>query len=158
MPKFKKGLAGIMAAAMLATAIGTPAAAFAATNKTTTATVKADDSNLTVTVPTVIPFTMGADGVLTSASEGALQIVNGSNFGIHVSGVSVAKQSPFNIVADAANPTAKAGSYSLAPTGSAGATLTLKAQGDAKNVKEDIAKGKTMATITWTFAAGNAAE
>lgn len=137
MPKFKKGLAGIMAAAMLATAIGTPAAAFAATNKTTTATVKADDSNLTVTVPTVIPFTMGADGVLTSASEGALQIVNGSNFGIHVSGVSVAKQSPFNIVADAAkasednavdfqfgvdsalidaaNPTAKAGSYSLAP-------------------------------------------
>lgn len=59
---------------------------------------------------------------------------------------------------DAANPTAKAGSYSLAPTGSAGATLTLKAQGDAKNVKEDIAKGKTMATITWTFAAGNAAE
>lgn len=34
MPKFKKGLAGIMAAAMLATAIGTPAAAFAATNKT----------------------------------------------------------------------------------------------------------------------------
>lgn len=94
--------------------------------------------------------------------------------------MSVAKQSPFNIVADAAkasednavdfqfgvdsalidaaNPTAKAGSYSLAPTGSAGATLTLKAQGDAKNVKEDIAKGKTMATITWTFAAGNAAE
>lgn len=180
MPKFKKGLAGIMAAAMLATVIGTPAAAFAATNKTTTATVKADDSNLTVTVPTVIPFIMGADGVLTSASSGALQIVNGSNFGIHVSGVSVAKQSPFNIVADAAkasednavdfqfgvdsalidaaNPTAKAGSYNLAPTGAAGATLTLKAQGDAKNVKEDIAKDKTVATITWTFAAGNAAE
>ena len=105
MPKFKKGLAGIMAAAMLATAIGTPAAAFAATNKTTTVTVKADDSNLTVTVPTVIPFTMGADGTLTSASSGALQIVNGSNFGIHVSGVKVTKQSPFNIVADASKAT-----------------------------------------------------
>jgi hypothetical protein len=179
MPKFKKSLAGIMAAAMLATAIGTPAAAFAATNKTTTVTVKADDSNLTVTVPTVIPFTMGADGVLASASSGALQIVNGSNFAIHVSDVDVAQQSPFNIVADAAqasednavdfqfgvdsalidaaNPTAKAGSYDLAPTGDAGATLTLKAQGDAKNVKEDIAKDKTVATITWTFAAGNAA-
>lgn len=38
------------------------------------------------------------------------------------------------------------------------ATVTLKAQGDAKNVKEDIAKDKTVATITWTFAAGNAAE
>lgn len=113
------------------------------------------------------------------ASSGALQIVNGSNFGIHVSGVSVAKQSPFNIVADAskatednavdfqfgvdsalidaAAPKAKAGSYDLAPTGAAGATLNLKAQGDAKNVKEDIAKDKTVATITWTFAAGNAA-
>lgn len=34
MPKFKKGIAGIMAAAMLATAIGTPAAAFAAKDKT----------------------------------------------------------------------------------------------------------------------------
>lgn len=29
-------------------------------------------------------------------------------------------------------------------------------KGDAKNVKEDIAKDKTVATITWTFAAGNA--
>ena len=58
---------------------------------------------------------------------------------------------------DAAAPKAKAGSYDLAPTGDAGATLNLKAQGDAKNVKEDIAKDKTVATITWTFAAGNAA-
>ena len=56
-----------------------------------------------------------------------------------------------------AAPKAKAGSYDLAPTGAAGATLNLKAQGDAKNVKEDIAKDKTVATITWTFAAGNAA-
>ena len=38
------------------------------------------------------------------------------------------------------------------------AAAFLKAQGDAKNVKEDIAKDKTVATITWTFAAGNAAE
>lgn len=147
-------------------------------SQTITLVYEIDDSNLTVTVPTVIPFTMGADGHLTSASSGALQIVNGSNFGIHVSGVSVAEQSPFNIVADAskasednavdfqfgvdsalidaAAPKAKAGSYDRAPTGAAGATLALKAQGDAKNVKEDIAKDKTVATITWTFAAGNA--
>lgn len=178
MPKFKKAFAGVMAAAMLATAIGTPAAAFAATSKSTTVTVKANDSNLTVTVPTVIPFTMSPDGTLTSASSGTMKIVNGSNFGIHVSGVTVAKQSPFTIVADAANatednavdfqfgvdgalidavsPKAKAGSYDLAPTGASGASLTLKAQGNAKNVKEDIAKDKTVATIGWTFAAGNA--
>lgn len=137
-----------------------------------------DDSNLTVTVPTVIPFTMGADGVLTSASSGALQIVNGSNFAIHVSDVDVARQSPFNIVADAAqasednavdfqfgvdsalidaaNPTAKAGSYDLAPTGDAGATLTLKAQGDAKNVKRNLSVETKLADITWTFTVGEA--
>lgn len=147
-------------------------------SQTITLVYEIDDSNLTVTVPTVIPFTMGADGVLTSASSGALQIVNGSNFGIHVSGVKVAKQSPFNIVADAskasednavdfqfgvasalidaANPTAKAGSYDLAPTGDAGATLTLKAQGDAKNVKRDLSAETKLADITWTFTVGEA--
>lgn len=147
-------------------------------SQTITLVYEIDDSNLTVAMPTVIPFTMGADGRLTSASSGALQIVNGSNFGIHVSGVSVAKQSPFNIVADAskasednavdfqfgvdsalidaANPTAKAGSYNLAPTGDAGATLTLKAQGDAKNVKRDLSVETKLADITWTFTVGEA--
>lgn len=147
-------------------------------SQTITLVYEIDDSNLTVTVPTVIPFTMGADGVLTSASSGALQIVNGSNFAIHVSGVDVAQQSPFNIVADAskasednavdfqfgvdsalidaANPTVKAGSYDLAPTGDAGATLTLKAQGDAKNVKEDLSVETKLADIRWTFTVGEA--
>lgn len=147
-------------------------------SQTITLVYEIDDSNLTVTVPTVIPFTMGADGVLTSASSGALQIVNGSNFAIHVSGVDVAQQSPFNIVVDAAqasednavdfqfgvdsalidaaNPTAKAGSYDLAPTGDAGATLTLKAQGDAKNVKEDLSVETKLADIRWTFTVGEA--
>lgn len=147
-------------------------------SQTITFVYEIDDSNLTVTVPTVIPFTMGADGVLTSASSGALQIVNGSNFAIHVSDVDVAQQSPFNIVADAAkasednavdfqfgvdsalidaaNPTAKAGSYDLAPTGDAGATLTLKAQGDAKNVKEDLSVETKLAGIRWTFTVGEA--
>lgn len=55
---------------------------------------------------------------------------------------------------DAAAPTVKAGSYDLAPTGAAGATLTLKAQGNAKNVKADVASAQNIANITWTFAAG----
>jgi hypothetical protein len=147
-------------------------------SQTITLVYEIDDSNLTVTVPTVIPFTMGADGVLTSASSGALQIVNGSNFAIHVSDVDVAQQPPFNIVADAAqaaednavdfqfgvdsalidaaNPKAKAGSYDLAPTGDAGATLTLKAQGDAKNVKRNLSVETKLADITWTFTVGEA--
>lgn len=32
----------------------------------------------------------------------------------------------------------------------------IELEGLDKNVKEDIAKDKTVATITWTFAAGNA--
>lgn len=179
MPKFnrKSAFSGMLAAAMLATAVAAPVSAFAATVKSTPVIVKADDTNLTVTVPTVIPFVMAADGTLTSASEGAMQIVNGSNFAVHVSGVSVAKQAPFNLVADATQaaddnsvdfqfgvdgglidasaPTVKAGSYNMEPDGGAD-TLTLKAQGNAKKVKQDIAKDKTVANITWTFAAGSA--
>lgn len=171
-----KATASVMATAMLAAAIASPLAAFAA--PTTQVTLEADDSNLTVTVPTVIPFMMGADGVLTSASADTLQIVNGSNFGIHVSDVAVDVETPFTLVADAgaatednavdfqfgvdgdlidaAAPTLVAGSYDLMPTGAAGATLTLKAEGNAKNVSEDISTSETLANIRWSFAAGYA--
>ena len=61
--------------------------------------VTADDSNLVVTVPTVIPFVMHADGTLTSSDVG--EVVNDSNFAIHVKSVSVTPNKPFTIVADA---------------------------------------------------------
>lgn len=61
--------------------------------------VTADDSNLVVTVPTVIPFVMHADGTLTSSDVG--EVVNDSNFAIHVKSVSVTPKKPFTIVADA---------------------------------------------------------
>ena len=175
----KSGAAkGLMAAVALATVIGAPASAMAAegpTTKSTPVTLVGDSSNLTVTVPTVIPFVMTADGVLTSSAD-AMKIVNGSNFGINVSDVAVEAQDPFTIVADAsvsdadnavdfqfgvedakidaATPSVKAGKYNMGPAGAANA-LTIVAEGNAKNVKADLSDAQQVASITWTFAAGN---
>lgn len=173
-------LVGLMTAAALVAPAGVPAAVAASgqTTGSTQVTMTADSSNLKVTVPTVIPFVMNADGTLTSASEGALQITNQSNFAIHVTDVKVANQGGFNIVADAtqasednavdfqfgvadhlidaASPAVPAGSYNLAPVGDAAAVLDLTAQGNAKNVKADIASAQGIANITWSFAAGSA--
>lgn len=52
-----------------------------------------------VTVPTEIPFVMHADGTLTSSELG--EVINGSNFAIHVKRVSVTPNKPFTIVSDA---------------------------------------------------------
>lgn len=140
--------------------------------------VTADDSNLTMKVPTVISFTMTQDGTLTSSGLG--EIDNDSNFAIHVKSVSVEKAGSFNIVADASaatednavsfkfgkagqlmdasSPQPATGQYNLAPEGVKDGSdkFTLEANGKAKNVKEDISAQQTVANITWTFAAGNA--
>ena len=177
MPK-KNMVAGIMAAAMLATAVAGPVSAFAATTKTTPVNVKADDSNLTVTVPTEIAFTVSPDGTMTAANT---QITNGSNFAIHVSDVAVAEQSPFKLVADADKATEDnaiafsfgvagaqiaahnasktmltQGSYDMGPTGASNQTLEITASGKAKNIKQNIAQKQQIANITWTFSAGQA--
>lgn len=100
MPKFKKGLAGIMTAAMLTTAIGTPVAAFASTTKTTDVTLTAQDDNLIVTVPSEIPFALMPSGELVAPSDEALQIVNGSSFAIRTDSVAVTPAGGLNIVSD----------------------------------------------------------
>ncbi len=77
-----------------------PVTVFASGNTgSTQVEVSADDSNLTVTVPTEIPFVMHADGTLTSSELG--EVINGSNFAIHVKSVSVTPNKPFTIVTDA---------------------------------------------------------
>lgn len=77
-----------------------PVTVFASGNTgSTQVEVFADDSNLTVTVPTEIPFVMHADGTLTSSELG--EVINGSNFAIHVKSVSVTPNKPFTIVTDA---------------------------------------------------------
>lgn len=175
---FQKKLAmTALAAVMTLGAVAVPVTAFAAgTTGATEVKVTVDDSNLTVTVPTVIPFSMDAAGVLTSGEVG--NIVNGSNFSIHVKEVAVQQASPFNLVADAEQatednaisfqfgkegalmdaktPTAAVGQYDLAPTGAEGDKIAIVANGKAKNVKADIGTAQKVADITWTFAAGKA--
>lgn len=175
-----RALAGAMAAAMLATAVAGPVSAFAApTTKSTEVKVHATDENLTVTVPTAIDFLMAADGTLTASDT---QIVNGSNFAIHVSDVAVAKAGNYNLVADAdkatednavqfsfgvdgAQITAHNASksmltqskYDMGPKADdTSDTLTIKASGKAKNIKENISTEQTVANITWTFGVGQA--
>lgn len=88
------------ATALAVGAVATPVSVFAAGNTgSTQVEVTADDSNLTVTVPTEIPFVMHADGTLTSSELG--EVINGSNFVIHVKNVSVTPNKPFTIVSDA---------------------------------------------------------
>lgn len=77
-----------------------PVTVFASGNTgSTQVEVSADDSNLTVIVPTEIPFVMHADGTLTSSELG--EVINGSNFAIYVKSVSVTPNKPFTIVTDA---------------------------------------------------------
>lgn len=175
-----RALAGAMAAAVLATAVVSPVSAFAAgTAKNTDVKIHADDSNLVVTVPTAIDFVMASDGTLTAADT---QIVNGSNFAIHVSDVAVAKAGNYTLVADAASATEDNAvqfsfgvdgaqitahnanksmltktKYDMGPASEDTAdTLTIKASGKAKNIKENISTEQTVANITWTFGVGQA--
>lgn len=175
-----RALAGAMAAAMLATAVAGPVSAFAApTTKTTPVVVHATDENLTVEVPTKIDFVMAPDGTLTAADT---TITNGSNFAIHVSDVAVAKAGNYTLVADAASATEDNAvqfsfgvdgaqitahnanksmltrtKYDMGPASEDTAdTLTIKASGKAKNIKENISTEQTVANITWTFGVGQA--
>ena len=97
----KLKLMGIVLATVLVVgAVATPMSVFAVGNTgITQVEITADDSNLTVTVPTEIPFVMHADGILTSGEVG--EVINGSNFAIHVKSVSVTPNKPFTIVSDA---------------------------------------------------------
>lgn len=164
-----------MAAAVMCASLGGGLVTHAATNAQTPVTLVADDSRLSITVPTIIPLTMDAAGVLQSASVAPIK--NNSNFAIHVKSVKVDAVEPFTIVADAAQATAdnavdfqfgvaghlidaKApvpakGFYNMESKGGAD-TLAMTAGGNAKNVKADIASAQQIANITWTFAAGQA--
>lgn len=86
-------------------AVTIPVTVFASGNTGTTGStqveITADDSNLTVTVPTEISFVIHADGTLTSSELG--EVINDSNFPIYVKSVSVTPNTPFTIVEDASS-------------------------------------------------------
>lgn len=182
-----KARVGALAVSLvMATAIATPALAFAdgtTSTKSTEVTIKSvtpgpgPDGNLSFEVPTQIPFVAKADGTMLAPSADTLKIQNKSVFPIHVVNMAVTEQSPFKLVADVTTGTAANAfqftvnglqaaasvdtsvnaAWNMGYAGSANATTLLDIT-DAKIVRvtTDITTPKKAATITWTVASGAA--
>lgn len=180
-----KARVGALAVSLvMATAIATPALAFAdgpTSTKSTEVTIQSvtpgPDGNLSFTVPTQIPFVAKADGTMLVASADNLKIQNLSVFPIHVVNMAVTEQSPFKLVPDVEKSTdanafqfkvnglqaAKSvdtsanTAWSMGHAGSANDKIILDIA-DAKiaRVTTNITTPQKAATITWTVASGAA--
>lgn len=180
-----KARVGALAVSLvMATAIATPALAFAdgTTSQSTDVTIQSatpapDGDNLSFSVPTQIPFVAKADGTMLAPSADTLKIQNKSVFPIHVVKMAVTEQSPFKLVADvtagtAANAfqftvnglqaaasvdTSANAAWNMGYTNSANDKISLDIT-DAKiaRVTADISTPQKAATITWTVASGAA--
>ena len=181
-----KARVGALAVSLvMATAIATPALAFAdgTTSQSTEVTIQSvtpgpgPDGNLSFKVPTRIPFVAKADGTMLAPSADTLKIQNKSVFPIHVVNMAVTEQSPFKLVADvtagtAANAfqftvnglqaaasvdTSVNAAWNMGYANSANSTISLDIT-DAKiaRVTADISTPQKAATITWTVASGAA--
>lgn len=181
---FKTRVSALALSLVMATAIATPALAFAdgTTSQSTEVTIQyvipdPGGDNLSFSVPTQIPFVAKADGTMLNASAENLQIKNKSVFPIHVVNMTVTEQSPFKLVADVATgtdanafqftingtkaapsvSTSKNVAWNMGHAGSETDTISLNIT-DAKiaRVTTDITKPQKAATITWTVASGAA--
>lgn len=169
---------------VMATAIATPALAFAdgITSQSTDVTIQSvtpdpDGDNLSFSVPTQIPFVAKADGTMLAPSADTLQIQNKSVFPIHVVNMAVTEQSPFKLVADVtAGTDANAfqfmvnGLQAAASVDTSANTAWNMGYADSANdaislditnakiarVTADISTPQKAATITWTVASGAA--
>ena len=181
-----KARVGALAVSLvMATAIATPALAFAdgTTSQSTEVTIQSvtpgpgPDGNLSFTVPTRIPFVAKADGTMLAPSADTLQIQNKSVFPIHVVNMAVTEQSPFKLVADvtvgttanafqftvnglqaaASVDTSVNAAWNMGYANSANDKISLDIT-DAKiaRVTADISTPQKAATITWTVASGAA--
>lgn len=152
---------------------------------TTEVTVAADpDETLSFRAPVSIPFEAMPDGTLTGPSPESTQIVNESIFGIHVTKAKVAADSNWEIVQDATASDADNAidfqfgpekeidawsaigtvdisadtSFNMGHAGTDTAAVSVDSQGNVANVKLDLTEPVPVATISWTVAAGAAAE
>lgn len=181
-----KARVGALAVSLvMATAIATPALAFAdgTTSQSTEVTIQSvtpgpgPDGNLSFKVPTRIPFVAKADGTMLAPSADTLQIQNLSVFPTHVVNMAVTEQSPFKLVPDvekstdanvfqftvnglqaaASVDTSINTAWNMGYAGSANNTISLNIT-DAKiaRVTTDITTPQKAATITWTVASGAA--
>ena len=148
-----------------------------------TVVTNADQTQLKFSVPTEYPFAADSAGVLTGPSDEASQIVNLSIFPIHVTGIDVAEQNGWNVVADvaAADTTNNAqftlnnkttatkasdakghvdvsndANYDMSYAGSATDKVTVTTtDGKVSKVTKDLTAKDKLAQITWTLAAGS---
>lgn len=181
-----KARVGALAVSLvMATAIATPALAFAdgtTSTKSTEVTIQyvtpePGGDNLSFSVPTQIPFVAKADGTMLAPSSDTLQIQNKSVFPIHVVNMAVTEQSPFKLVADvtvgttanafqftvnglqaaASVDTSVNAAWNMGYANSANDKISLDIT-DAKiaRVTSDISTPQKAATITWTVASGAA--
>lgn len=180
-----KARVGALAVSLvMATAIATPALAFAdgTTSQSTDVTIQSvtpdpDGDNLSFSVPTQIPFVAKADGTMLAPSADTLQIQNKSVFPIHVVNMAVTEESPFKLVPDVEKSTdanafqfkvngvqaAKSvdtsanTAWSMGHAGSANDKIILDiAEAKIARVTTDITTSQKAATITWTVASGAA--
>ena len=181
-----KARVGALAVSLvMATAIATPALAFAdgTTSQSTEVTIQSvtpgpgPDGNLSFKVPTRIPFVAKADGTMLAPSADTLKIQNLSVFPTHVVNMAVTEQSPFKLVPDvekstdanvfqftvnglqaaASVDTSVNAAWNMGYANSANDKISLDIT-DAKiaRVTADISTPQKAATITWTVASGAA--
>lgn len=182
-----KARVGALAVSLvMATAIATPALAFAdgTTSQSTKVTIQyatpePGGDNLSFSVPTQIPFVAKADGTMLVASADNLKIQNLSVFPIHVVNMAVTEQSPFKLVTNVAEgndanafqftvnglqasksvDTSTNTAWNMGYAGSANDNDAISLNiTDAKiaRVTTDITRPQKAATITWTVASGAA--
>ena len=182
--KFKARVGALAVSLVMATAVATPAVAFAdgtasqSTNVTIQfATPDPGDDNLSFSVPTQIPFVAKADGTMLAPSAETLKIQNKSVFPIHVVNMAVTEQSPFELVADvtvgtdanafqfmvnglqaaASVDTSANAAWNMGYAGSANDAISLGiTNAKIARVTADISTPQRAATITWTVASGAA--
>ncbi len=142
-------LAGVVASALIATAIPSMAFADAKTvagetvvgnTDSTQVYLQADDGTLSVSAPTEIHVMVKADGTFVTPSAETTQIKNGSIFSVSVSKLAASAQGGFSLVKDASAATANdAVSYSIAPN-----------KGTAVQVSEYVG-GKAITDSAWSM-------
>lgn len=181
-----KARVGALAVSLvMATAIATPALAFAdgTTSQSTEVTIQSvtpgpgPDGNLSFKVPTRIPFVAKADGTMLAPSADTLKIQNLSVFPTHVVNMAVTEQSPFKLVPDvekstdanvfqftvnglqaaASVDTSVNAAWNMGYANSANDKISLDiTNAKIARVTSDISTPQKAATITWTVASGAA--
>lgn len=173
----KKKICGIGVALLLALSLGAFATtnAFAATG-TTAVSLIADDSNISVTMPTDFTVKINGDGTFTAPTN--VKFSNDSVFAVNVSGVSVASETNYPLVSESDFATStdtnvlwtkitpatgtpidlgvspSPSGWTMTKNGTAGEALSLTFDGAIKNLDNVPTTATKVYTLTWTVAAG----